>query len=102
LGAWEHGPVVKSIYNEYKSFGRKGIVPGDGINCPEDNGLARPKFDRETTDMLMRVHRGFAWHTASELRNMTHSEDPWKNTPRNKVIPQSFISDYFKAHYEFE
>jgi uncharacterized phage-associated protein len=94
IAAWPHGPVVESVYNEYKGFGSGGIVL--------EKGYEYPRFERETTDLLMNVHRAFAWHSASKLRNMTHSEDPWRETPQKAVIPKDLIAKYFREHYEFE
>ena len=47
----------------------------------------------------MEVYEVFGKYSAWGLRNMTHQEDPWKNTPNSGVISKESIKKYFKEHY---
>lgn len=84
--AWEHGPVIRSIYNEYKVNGSKGI------EYEEDFCV---NIDIETERILEDVYEKYGQYTAWKLRNMTHEESPWLTTPRNEVICKDKIKDYF-------
>lgn len=89
--AWQHGPVVESVYHEYKANGSNGIV------FEEDFDFS--KFSDEENDLLTEVYDTFGQYSAWKLRNMTHEEDPWKNTPQNEVIDPNLIMDYFRREY---
>lgn len=86
--AWEHGPVIRKIYDKYKSNG------SDGIRYNEDFKI---DIDEETERILEEVYNEYGQYTAWKLRNMTHEESPWKTTPRNEVISKEKIKDYFKT-----
>lgn len=88
--AWTHGPVIQCIYDEYKKYGPNGIPK------PEKYENVLPK---EVQDILVEVYEVFGKYSAWGLRNMTHQEDPWKNTPNSGVISKESIKKYFKEHY---
>lgn len=87
---WTHGPVVEEVYYIYRNNGSNGI---------EYDGQYDRSIDRETEVILEEVYETFGKYSAWGLRNMTHEEDPWKNTVRNQIIPNSEIMTYFKEHY---
>lgn len=89
--AWRHGPVIESVYHEYKSNGSSGIEFNDAFDfsC----------IDVETENILEEVYDYFGQYSAWKLRNMTHEEDPWKNTALNGIIPIGSIKEYFKREY---
>lgn len=87
---WAHGPVVEEVYYKYRNNG------SNGIEYARDYDFS---IDRETEAILEEVYETFGKYSAWGLRNMTHEEDPWKNTIRNQIIPNSEIMKYFKEHY---
>lgn len=87
---WAHGPVVEEVYYAYRNNGSNGI---------EYDGTYDYSIDKETEAILEEVYKTFGKYSAWGLRNMTHEEDPWKNTVRNQIIPNSAIMRYFKEHY---
>lgn len=89
--AWEHGPVVKSVYQTYRKYGAEGI--------PFDEPFDMGKFSEEENALLTEVYDVFGQYSAWKLRNMTHEESPWKETQRNEVISQEKIKDYFVRVY---
>lgn len=87
--AWTHGPVIESVYKEFKQYGSKGISERfENVNIDED-----------TTKILIEVYKVFGQYSAWGLRNMTHEETPWKETQKNDVITIDKIKDYFKENY---
>lgn len=88
--AWDHGPVVETIYHVYKNNRSNGIQYEDDFERD---------IDPETTNILEQVYDAFGQYSAWGLRNMTHRESPWLDTPRNGVISQESIKQYFKEHY---
>lgn len=86
--AWEHGPVIKIIYNKYKNNGSRGIVYDKDFDI---------EVDEETEGILERVYENYGQYSAWKLRNMTHEEAPWRLTPRNGTIPKGKIKEYFEG-----
>ncbi len=86
--AWEHGPVIRKIYDKYKVNGANGIKYDSDFKID---------IDKETERILEEVYNEYGQYTAWKLRNMTHEEKPWKTTPRNEIISKEKIKDYFKT-----
>lgn len=91
--AWKHGPVVESVYHEYKTFGSNGI---------EQDGYSLPKFDAETENILEQAYEVFGQYSAWKLREMTHRELPWTTTEQSETISPDKIKKYFVEHYIVE
>lgn len=89
--AWQHGPVVESVYHEYKSNGANGILFEDDFDFSA--------FASEENELLTEVYDVFGQYSAWKLRNMTHEETPWKSTSQNEIISPDIIKQYFKQEY---
>ena len=89
--AWKHGPVVSSVYYAYKNNA------SNGIELP--NNFVPPRIDPETEDILKQVYDVFGQYSAWKLREMTHGEDPWRDTKQSDVISTDKIRDYFVREY---
>lgn len=94
---WAHGPVVESVYKHFSTItdcnGNKMKRGAEGIDYRGKVNLSL--FEPETKAILDEVFEAFGQFSAWKLREMTHSEDPWKSTKRNDVIPNGMIRDYF-------
>lgn len=89
IEAWAHGPVVRTLYFKHREHGA-GAIP-----TPEDFSVET--MDQETLDLLEEVYSVYGQYSAWALRNMTHDEFPWKNTPMNGVIPQEQMRMFFQT-----
>ena len=92
IEAWEHGPVVSSVYNKYKKYGRSGIEKNEADTIAI--------IDEHTYAMLYGIYEKYGKYSASQLRNMTHREEPYIIASGNddceiKVISKASIKDYF-------
>lgn len=95
LEAWEHGPVVRNVYDTYCVFGRNQII----IPCTEENNkiIQKIESDRKAQETLELVYENFSIYTAWQLREMSHVKGgPWDRTPKNQEIDINLIKDYFK------
>jgi len=97
--AWEHGPVIKSIWDKYKNSANKYNLRAD-----DSDYEAVAKISDNDQDVLEGVFDAFGVYSAWGLRNKTHDEDPWKITTNNgkklgDEIPRALIEKYFKEHY---
>lgn len=88
--AWAHGPVVEEVYQKYKSN------KANGINYSKTFDI---EIDKDTETILKEVYDAFGKYSAWGLRNMTHSETPWKETNQNDEIDINSIKKYFKENY---
>jgi uncharacterized phage-associated protein len=86
--AWEHGPVVESLYHEYRGYGSNRIPPPENFNIDI--------FTEQQRELLNEVYEVYGQFSAWKLRNMTHSERPWIETPRNTPISENLMREYFK------
>lgn len=87
IQAWIHGPVVPVVYHQFKRY--------------EENSIPRPRkspdfFGKEKM-VLDSVYRVYGQFSAWKLRNFTHDEPPWKNTPQGGTIAPSVLKSYFKT-----
>lgn len=92
IEAWDHGPVVPTVYNAYKTYGDKPI------QCYDADLASR--VSPEAEEILFDVARKYGRYTASTLRNKTHaSGTPWAQVyqkGQNHIeIPIQVIRDYF-------
>lgn len=95
LEAWEHGPVVRNVYDTYCVFGKNPIIiPA----TPENDEIVRKiESDTETEEILDMVYDNFSIYTAWQLREMSHAKgSPWDKTQKNQVIDPKLIKEYFE------
>lgn len=109
IEAWPYGPVVDSLYHEFKRFGNKPIT-GLATEVSLENGdieLVIPALsheDREHVEpLLSRILDLYGRFSAIELSNMTHEPGtPWDETWNKKKenlrhidIDNDVIKGYF-------
>lgn len=104
--AWQYGPVISTIYHDFKIFGSRPIrdlafeFEGSEVVNPEV-----PENDEQTREVLDRVWKGYRKFSGIELSKMTHkSGSPWDEAWKNRGskrrgidIPDEAIHDYFHA-----
>lgn len=91
LEAWIHGPVVSSIYHEFKEFGFDPIsIKLDNF----DDGI----FDEDDKVLMNLVLKKYTECDAEYLEMRTHVESPWKEARRSnkKVIGCDSIKTYYQ------
>ena len=92
IEAWMYGPVVPSMYEKYKGFGRNGIEPDRTLGFSFERKEEQALFDE--------VCKVYGAYSAIGLMNMTHEEMPWKTTPVGEgaehVITKEKMQLFFK------
>jgi len=88
IKAWAHGPVVPQVYHQYKDFGA-GPITVERVNLDD--------YSSEVRELLDEVHKVYGQFTAAKLRDMTHQEPPWRNTPQSEAISHESMSEFFKT-----
>lgn len=86
---WEHGPVVRELYNEYKALGDRPI--------PVPDTVSTSTFSPRQLSLIEEVNSVYGQFSAWKLRDMTHSEAPWQNTSKDEVISHDALKEYFST-----
>lgn len=80
IEAWEHGPVFREIYHEFKSWKRSDVRSRAKKVDPFSGELieARVSFGQSEKLYINRLIDRYINFTAAHLRALSHSEDgPW-------------------------
>jgi uncharacterized phage-associated protein len=97
--AWEHGPVVNVVYDEYRKNGRNYITLSS--TAETDAIITRIEQDGEISRILNVVYDNFAIYTAWQLREMTHEiNSPWYVTKRDKGLNSVIENDIIKKYFD--
>lgn len=102
--AWPHGPVVRSLYDEFKHNGKEPIKDFSIEFDLESLKVKEPRIpssDEDVSLILDYVWKVYSPYSAWALRNKTHEDNtPWSQTfdrgRRDTVIPDELIQDHFQ------
>lgn len=98
--AWKYGPVIPSLYHQFKSFGNSAI---------RSENKSFSLGDKETEDFLDRIWKVYGNFDGVQLSAKTHQENsPWSlvwNSIKNNdyfslQIPENFIKEHYKKLLE--
>jgi uncharacterized phage-associated protein len=104
IEAWKHGPVIPSLYHEFKHYGGSPIAE-DAEWYDLDTGKSfRPTIkgsDTEVRAVLDKVWAAYKMFSGWSLRQKTHARGtPWEQTydpdVMSKPIPDHLIRDHYR------
>lgn len=98
--AWAYGPVVPSVYNEYKQYGNNSL-PVHEIT-QEEYYLFINSLSKNELNLIQQVFETYIDYSAYNLVNMTHSETPWNSAlidgkATGNEIDNDIIKFFFKS-----
>lgn len=104
IEAWKYGPVVPSIYHEFKCFRKENITTKSkfvaltkDFDFIEEEPVLTDENDKKIVQIVWNMYGGLS---ASRLVDLTHkSGTPWDLTYRpnsNNIIPNDLIKEYYK------
>lgn len=93
IEAWEHGPVVPSVYHEFKRFDRGPLCLSD------DDPFEWDDVQDDTTQFLIDIWDRYGEFAAWKLRNMTHQEPPWADVYRREDLHVEIPLDAMKRYF---
>ena len=93
MEGWVHGPVVRSVYNEFKEYQYNKI----------DVNFQIEELDKEAEEVLNYVMENFSKYDAKYLEDLSHEQEPWitsregldPDERNDKIIPKEIIANYF-------
>jgi len=102
IEAWEHGPVVPTLYHEFKHYGRNAITELSEEYDAEMAHFTIPEVDDEDTKLILsKVWAAYKHFSPWTLRNKTHEEDgPWDRVYDRHMRSNPLNDDDIKEHYE--
>lgn len=107
IEAWQYGPVIPILYEEFKNCGRNNITDYATDVQIEENDLefsfARPQVnsdDTNTKQLAQKIWDIYGQYTGPQLSNLTHMPDtPWDKI--YQVDPKGTIDNQLiKEHFE--
>ncbi len=109
IEAWDYGPVVRSLYKDFREFGSGKITkpakapnwdgPEFTWNVPCIDDSPDDEANDFTKALLRKIWQVYGGHSAFQLSEMTHVEgSPWTQARENgtTVIADNLIQDYFE------
>lgn len=91
IEAWEHGPVIRALWDTYKHYRRRPIPAAEHD----------VEIEPWRTRLLDETFRRYGWMTAWDLRNRTHDELPWREAwfeeGEDAHLSHDSMRDFFRA-----
>lgn len=95
IEAWDYGPIVSSLYQVYKKYGKNNI---DNVSDNYSSNI----FSADELKTLIDVAVYYGKYSTTELVNLTHRKDsPWYKvmTSQNRtscIISKESLKDYYQ------
>lgn len=106
IEAWKHGPVVPSIYHEFKDFGSNAIDRRSydfDLDSADFFAPQIPETNSETRLILDRVWSVYKNFSGWDLRQKTHEEDsPWRRVYNAAERGIPLKDSDIKEHYSLK
>lgn len=104
IEAWQHGPVIPSLYHEFKRFRGSPIEGRATLYDYDSNDSYIPGVDQgdeDTLSILARVWNIYHPFSGWALRNKTHEKGtPWEqvydSSCLSEPIPDKLIAEHFR------
>ena len=97
--AWEHGPVVRKVWDKYKGYGSHPLMS-------DPPGGQPVQFEHRQMVLINDVYETYGQYSAWRLRQMTHKELPWRiawdqgeRTGDYEITPEILVK-HFEHRFE--
>lgn len=106
--AWDHGPVIPSVYHQFKRHKNSPITTRAKMIDLDtgDDVVAKTDFSAEERTYLLKMLAFYGVRSGSTLRNMSHEIGaPWDQVRQDApepgmVIPDKIIAEYFSLRLD--
>lgn len=87
---WDNGPVCRELFDLHK-----------GMFFVDRNFIDRALLSEIPVDGARRnidqILEEYGKYSGGDLSEMTHAENPWKDTPRNQIITKDCMKKYYSG-----
>ena len=87
---WDNGPVCRELFDIHKG---EFCISSSMIS----DDLLSNTLTREQLANIDRVMEDYGQYSGAELSEITHSEAPWKMTPKDQIITKEVIKDFYSG-----
>lgn len=104
--AWKYGPVIPSVYHQFKEYGNGSISSfAYGFNTQKGGTFVPTVEDADVIQLLNKIWDLYAGFSGVQLSTMTHMEGtPWYKTWHDNggksaqgiPIPNNLIKEHYK------
>jgi len=97
---WQHGPVIPSLYHEFKHYGAKTIDQFGTFVSPKGAIAALvPQGDKDAWEVIDEVIRAYGDYSGWQLSLITHEGAPWgkEGGPTGEPIPNNDLPKWIEA-----
>jgi uncharacterized phage-associated protein len=92
--AWNYGPVIRSLYQEFKHYAWKTI----------EDEVELPNLEEDKLDCIKTIVETYGRYDGAALMTMTHREEPWLKARKglteiegsNELIVKDSIKTFFE------
>lgn len=103
IQAWQHGPVIPSLYHEFKHFRSGPITEKAGLFDLDSFSYEVPEIPTDDKDILVILEHVWGVYkrfSGWSLRNKTHApHTPWdtvyEDGCRDRPIPDNLVKDHY-------
>jgi uncharacterized phage-associated protein len=95
IEAWTYGPVVPSLYHDYKNY--------QGRSLPKPENICLEIYEDKIRELLDEIYVVYGQYSAWKLSEITHQHPTWKNhylNTNDKTIPKQELQRFFKTLIE--
>lgn len=95
IKAWQWGPVVESVYHQFKKFRHTPIIYKNKEKIEE-------KFSEDDIGFLNEFYVVFINYSANDLLQMSHNDLPWQEAVKSssQTISIKRLKEYYTEKYE--
>ena len=105
--AWQYGPVIPTLYSEFRGFGSSPITEDATIASINENTFSIlyevPRIrdeDHNTRNLIKNVWQRYGELTGPNLSDLTHrAGTPWSETFRHAQAHLVINNDLIKEHF---
>nr|WP_314498686.1 type II toxin-antitoxin system antitoxin SocA domain-containing protein [uncultured Chryseobacterium sp.] len=99
--AWQYGPVISSVYDAFKIYGKSPIEKMFLPNNILQDEYSKLKNDKYTNSFLDSVWNVYKNYNALQLSDLTHQPNtPWSITYNSNGVRSTIPNDLIEKHYK--
>jgi uncharacterized phage-associated protein len=88
---WDNGPVCRELFELHQG---RFFVDSSTVR---DELLSDPGVSEKESFNVIQIIEDYGKYNGAQLSELTHSEDPWKLTKKDKIISKDLMKSYYSS-----